>query len=37
MIDECNAPTIFLDRDGIDVSKDEAKAYVNNYGKPKSA
>lgn len=28
MIDECNAETIYLDWDGVDVSKDEAKRYV---------
>jgi hypothetical protein len=33
MIDECNAPTIYLDWDGKDVSKDEAKRYVMEYGK----
>lgn len=33
MIDECNAPEIFLDWDGKYVSKDEAKAYVMDYGK----
>ena len=32
MIDECNAPTIYLDWDGKDVSKDEAKRYVLEYG-----
>lgn len=31
MIDECNAETIFLDWEGIDVSKDEAKKYVREY------
>lgn len=28
MIDECSAPTIFLEWDGIEVSKEEAKRYV---------
>ena len=28
LIDECGAPTIHLDWDGVDVSKDEAKRYV---------
>jgi hypothetical protein len=37
MIDECNAPTIFLAWDGIGVSKEEAKRYVLDYSKPKSA
>lgn len=32
MIDECNAPTIYLDWDGRDVSKEEAKQYVRDYG-----
>jgi hypothetical protein len=32
MIDECNAPTIYLDWDGVDVSKEEAKRYVLEYG-----
>lgn len=36
MIDECAAPTIFLDWDGKDVSKDEAKRYVMEYGKSAS-
>ena len=31
MIDECNCPTIYLDWDGKDVSKDEAKRYVMEY------
>jgi len=31
MIDECAAPTIYLDWDGKDVSKDEAKRYVMEY------
>jgi hypothetical protein len=31
MIDECNAPTIYLDWDGRNVSKDEAKRYVMEY------
>ena len=33
MIDECDAPTIWLDWDGTEVSKDEAKKYVRDYGK----
>ena len=32
MIDECGASTIYLDWDGADVSKDEAKRYVMEYG-----
>jgi hypothetical protein len=31
MIDECRAPTIYLDWDGKEVSKDEAKRYVMEY------
>lgn len=31
MIDECAAPTIYLDWDGKDVPKDEAKKYVMEY------
>lgn len=31
LIDECNAPTIHLDWDGIEVSKEEAKKYVREY------
>ena len=31
MIDECNAETIYLDWDGVDVSKEEAKKYVREY------
>ena len=31
MIDQCNADTINLDWDGVDVSKDEAKRYVMDY------
>jgi hypothetical protein len=34
MIDECNAETIYLDWDGVYVSKDEAKKYVMDYGRP---
>lgn len=33
MIDECNAATIYLDWCGIEVSKEEAKQYVREYGK----
>ena len=32
MIDECNAETIYLDWDCRDVSKEEAKRYVLDYG-----
>jgi hypothetical protein len=32
MIDECNAETIYLDWDGLHVSKAEAKKYVMEYG-----
>lgn len=32
IIDESNAETIYLDWDGIYVSKDEAKKYVREYG-----
>jgi hypothetical protein len=32
MIDECNAETIYLEWDGVHVSKDEAKKYVMDYG-----
>ena len=32
MIDECGAETIHLDWEGKDVTKDEAKIYVMNYG-----
>ena len=31
LIDECAAPTIHLDWDGLDVSKDEAKIYIMDY------
>jgi hypothetical protein len=31
MIDECDADTIHLDWDNIDVSKDEAKKYILEY------
>ena len=31
LIDECNDETIFLDWDGKDVSKEEAKKYVLEY------
>jgi hypothetical protein len=33
MIDECNAELICLDWDGVDVSKDDAKKYVRDYGR----
>ena len=32
MIDECRADTIYLSWDGKDVSKEEAKKYVMEYG-----
>ena len=32
LIDECQAPTIYLNWDGKYVSKDEAKRYVKEYG-----
>lgn len=34
MIDECNCPTIYLDWDDKNVSKDEAKRYVQEYPSP---
>ena len=33
LIDISNAETIYLDWDGVDVSKEEAKKYVMGYGK----
>ncbi len=36
LIDECDGDTIYLAWDGIDVSKQEAKDYVMNYGKQKA-
>ena len=36
LIDECRAPEIYLDWDDKYVSKDEAKRYVMDYGKPKT-
>jgi hypothetical protein len=36
MIDECNAETVYLDWDGREVSKDEAKKYVMEYGTKES-
>lgn len=33
MIDECNSETIHLEWDGVDVSKDDAKKYVMDYGR----
>ncbi len=33
MIDLCDGDTIYLDWDGKDVSKEEAKKYVLEYGK----
>ena len=35
MIDECSADTIHLDWDGLDVTKEEAKKYVLEYGNKK--
>ena len=35
LIDLCDGDTIYLDWDGKDVSKQEAKDYVMNYGKNK--
>lgn len=32
VIDALNAETVYLDWDGVDVSKEEAKAYILNYG-----
>ena len=32
LIDECDGDSIYLDWDGKDVSKDEAKKYVMEYG-----
>lgn len=37
MIDECDGETIYLDWDGKDVSKEEAKKYVREYGKKSEA
>lgn len=37
MIDECNAEMIYLDWDGVDVSKDDAKKYVREYGQDSAA
>ena len=37
MIDECNAPTIWLDWDGVEVSKEDAKRYVMEYGQKSAA
>lgn len=33
MIDACGAERIYLDWDGVYVSKDDAKKYVRDYGK----
>lgn len=33
LIDECNAPNIYLDWDDKDVSKEEAKKYVMEYAR----
>lgn len=35
LIDECDGDTIYLDWDGKDVLKQEAKEYVLNYGQSK--
>lgn len=35
LIDECDGDLVYLDWDGKNVSKSEAKEYVNNYGKEK--
>ena len=35
LIDMCAGDTIYLEWDGIDVSKERAKEYVINYGKKK--
>jgi hypothetical protein len=35
-MDECEGDTIYLDWDGKDVSKQEAKEYVLNYGASKN-
>ena len=37
IIDDCNAETVHLDWDGVDVSKDDAKRYVMDYGKRASS
>jgi hypothetical protein len=37
LIDECDDPEgIYLDWDGRYVTKDDAKAYIANYGKPRA-
>jgi len=33
IIDECSADTIYLDWDDKDVTKEEAKSYVKEYGR----
>lgn len=33
MIDECNNDEIYLEWDGINVSKEEAKKYITEYGR----
>lgn len=33
LIDKANIETVYLDWDNIDVSKEDAKKYVMNYGK----
>jgi hypothetical protein len=35
MIDASNVETVYLDWDGKEVTKEEAKEYLLNYGKPK--
>jgi hypothetical protein len=32
VVDACNCETVYLDWDGKDVSKDEAKRYIMEYG-----
>lgn len=34
LIDLCDADTIYLEWDGVEVNKQDAKDYVLNYGKP---
>ncbi len=36
LIELCDGDTIYLEWDGVDVSKEEAKEYVMNYGKERS-
>jgi hypothetical protein len=37
LIDAVDADTIHLDWDGVDISKEDAKKYVRDYGKKKDA